>query len=65
MKLPIKEILNRPELERLKDWASIGPVQKAALEEFADLIVLTYSEIIAGYSDEERTIQSGPKVKQP
>jgi len=39
MKLPIKEILNKPELERLKDWASIGPVQRLALEEFIELIV--------------------------
>ena len=36
----IKELLARPSLERLNDWASIGPVQKAALEEFAELIVL-------------------------
>jgi len=34
----IKELLARPELERLNDWASIGPVQRAALEEFAELI---------------------------
>jgi len=36
----IKELLARPELERLNDWASIGPVQRAALEEFAELVVL-------------------------
>jgi hypothetical protein len=36
----IKELLARPGLERLNDWASIGPVQRAALEEFAELIVL-------------------------
>jgi hypothetical protein len=35
----IKELLARPGLERLTDWASIGPVQRAALEEFAQLIV--------------------------
>ena len=35
----IKELLSLPGLERLNDWASIGPVQKAALEEFAELIV--------------------------
>jgi hypothetical protein len=34
----IKELLARPGLERLNDWASIGPVQRAALEEFAELI---------------------------
>ena len=36
----IKELLARPGLERLNDWASIGPVQKAALEEFTELVVL-------------------------
>jgi hypothetical protein len=36
----IKELLARPGLERLNDWVSIGPVQRAALEEFAELIVL-------------------------
>ena len=36
----IKELLARPGLERLNDWANIGPVQKAALEEFTELVVL-------------------------
>lgn len=35
----IQDLLNRPGLERLNDWVNIGPVQKAALEEFAGLIV--------------------------
>ena len=35
----MKELLNRPGLERLNDWASIGPVQRAALEEFTELVV--------------------------
>ena len=35
----IKELLSQPGLERLNDWASIGPAQKAALEEFVELIV--------------------------
>ena len=34
----IKELLARPGLERLNDWASIGPVQRAALEEFTSLL---------------------------
>ena len=34
----IKELLARPSLERLNDWASIGPVQRAALEEFTELV---------------------------
>ena len=36
----IQDLLNRPGLERLNDWASIGPVQRAALEEFTELAVL-------------------------
>ena len=36
----MKELLARPGLERLNDWVNIGPVQKAALEEFTDLVVL-------------------------
>jgi hypothetical protein len=36
----IKELLAQPGLERPTDWASIGPVQRAALEELAGLIVL-------------------------
>jgi hypothetical protein len=35
----IKELLARPGLERLNDWVNVGPVQRAALEEFAELIV--------------------------
>lgn len=35
----IAEILNQPAFERLKDWHDIGPVQKATLELFAQLIV--------------------------
>ena len=42
----IKELLARPGLERLNDWASIGPVQKAALEEFTELIVRGCVEIV-------------------
>lgn len=30
------EVLARPEFERLRDWASIGPVQKAVLMDFID-----------------------------
>ena len=31
--------LIRPECDRLREWASIGPVQRAAVESFADAIV--------------------------
>jgi hypothetical protein len=41
----IKELLSRPGFERLNDWASIGPVQRVALEEFADLIVKKCAEL--------------------
>lgn len=39
----IKEILDQPVFERLKDWADIGPVQKSIVEGFAELIVREYS----------------------
>ena len=35
----IADILNQPAFDRLKDWYDIGPVQKATLELFAELIV--------------------------
>ena len=35
----IKDILTRPVFERLNDWANIGPVQKATMEEFTEVIV--------------------------
>ena len=35
----IANILNQPAFDRLKDWHDIGPVQKATLELFAELIV--------------------------
>ena len=36
----IADILNQPAFDRLKDWYDIGPVQKATLELFAELIVI-------------------------
>lgn len=42
----MKELLARPGLERLNDWVSVGPVQRAALEEFAELVVRAH---IDGY----------------
>lgn len=38
MKERIKELLASPGLDRLNDWVNIGPVQRAALEEFAELV---------------------------
>ena len=35
----IADILTQPAFDRLKDWYDIGPVQKATLELFAELIV--------------------------
>jgi hypothetical protein len=46
----VKELLARPGLERLNDWASIGPVQKAALEEFAELVVLECARVVKASS---------------
>ena len=42
----IKELLARPGLERLNDWANIGPVQRAALEEFAEVIALECARVV-------------------
>jgi len=39
MNARIKDILTQPVFERLSDWVNIGPVQRATLEEFAELIV--------------------------
>ena len=46
----IKELLNRPGLERLNDWVTIGPVQRAALEEFAELVVLECARVVKASS---------------
>ena len=46
----IKDVLARPGLERLNDWVSIGPVQRAALEEFAELIVQECANIVRNSS---------------
>ena len=45
----IKELLASPGLERLNDWVSIGPVQRAALEEFTELIVRDCAGYTHGY----------------
>ena len=39
----IKDILDQPAFERLKDWASIGPVQMSTVEGFAEMIILEYA----------------------
>ena len=46
----IKELLASPGLERLNDWASIGPVQRAALETFAGLIIKECANIVRNSS---------------
>jgi hypothetical protein len=46
----VKELLARPGLERLNDWVSIGPVQKAALEEFAELVILECARVVKASS---------------
>ena len=42
----IKDILAQPVFERLNDWVNIGPVQRATLEEFTELIVKECATII-------------------
>jgi hypothetical protein len=46
----IKELLNRQGLERLNDWVSIGPVRRAALEEFTELVVLECARVVKASS---------------
>jgi hypothetical protein len=46
----MKELLARPGLERLNDWVNIGPVQKAALEEFTELVVLECARVVKASS---------------
>ena len=46
----IKQLLTRPGLERLNDWVNIGPVQRAALEDFTDLIVLECARVVKASS---------------
>jgi len=38
------EVLARPEFERLRDWASIGPVQRAVLMDFIDEMTWRYAD---------------------
>jgi hypothetical protein len=45
----IKELLARPGLERLNDWVSIGPVQRAALEDCIELVVRDCASYIHEY----------------
>jgi hypothetical protein len=42
----IKKLLARPGLERLNDWASIGPVQRAALEDFTELVAFECARVV-------------------
>ena len=35
----IKGILDTPSVERLKDFYEVGPVQRAAVDEFVELII--------------------------
>jgi len=46
----IKELISQPGLERLNDWASIGPVQRAALDEFTELVVLECARVVKASS---------------
>jgi len=46
------EVLARPEFERLRDWASIGPVQKVVLMDFIDQMTYADGEAFAAGFDE-------------
>ena len=46
----IKKLLASPGLERLNDWVSIGPVQRAALEEFTELVVQECARVVKASS---------------
>lgn len=55
MTVPIQEILKQPVLERLRDWYNIGPVQRATLEEFADIVIVEF------YAQQAMSAMSDPK----
>ena len=57
----IKALLARPGLERLNDWVNIGPVQRAALEEFAELIV---QECVNCYSPDDSADDWADKMRR-
>lgn len=44
----IKDMLEQPVFDRLRDWYNIGPVQRATLEEFAELVA---AEVISKAED--------------
>ena len=58
----IKQILDTPEFERLRDWASIGPVQKATLESFVELVVQESIDVIVRHDYHGQWL--GEKIKQ-
>lgn len=35
----VREMLEEPGLERLRDWAMVGPVQRAAVEQLVQCVV--------------------------
>lgn len=42
----VKELMDQPVFGRLKEWANIGPVQQATVEEFAESIVRECSSFL-------------------
>ena len=59
----IAKTLNQPAFDRLKDWYDIGPVQKATLELFAELIVRECIDI-AGKEDFDVMMKEGYPCSQ-
>jgi len=53
----IKQLLNTPGIERLRDFALVGEVQKANLEYFVDLFVLECIKIVSATKNEAIDLQ--------
>lgn len=62
----IKDILDQPIFERLRDWVEVGPVQRATLESFADRIALDCLWEVIKDSQVPQDIQVliGERIKQ-
>ena len=64
MNKQIADILNQPAFDRLKDWHDIGPVQKATLELFAQLIVRECADIANAGIDPAESHLIGNDIKE-
>jgi hypothetical protein len=55
----IRAALAHPGCDRLREWAAIGPAQRAAVELFADLLAATPSAPVAPAGMPDRLLQAG------